>query len=104
VPKAVRQALGLKPGDKVVFEQEGEEICVRPVRAQSMFARYEVSETQGWLPAERLCCERFASSEVMTPNTNDYRSRYKRADGALGSGRRLEFNRTSGLGRGVCAR
>jgi AbrB family looped-hinge helix DNA binding protein len=40
VPKAVRNALGLKPGDKVVFEQEGEEICVRPVRAQSMFARY----------------------------------------------------------------
>lgn len=40
VPKAVRQALGLKPGDKVVFEQEGEEICVRPVRGQSMFARY----------------------------------------------------------------
>ena len=40
VPKAVRHALGLKPGDKVVFEQEGEEICVRPVRAQSMFAKY----------------------------------------------------------------
>ena len=40
VPKAVRHALGLKPGDKVVFEQEGEEICVRPVRVQSMFARY----------------------------------------------------------------
>ena len=35
VPKAVRHALGLKPGDKVVFEQEGEEICVRPVRAKS---------------------------------------------------------------------
>ena len=40
VPKAVRHALGLKPGDKVVFEQAGEDVCVRPVRAQSMFARY----------------------------------------------------------------
>jgi antitoxin PrlF len=40
VPKAVRHALGLRPGDKVVFEQEGGEICVRPVRAQSPFARY----------------------------------------------------------------
>ena len=40
VPKAVRHALGLKPGDKVMFEQDGEEIYVRPVRAQSMFARY----------------------------------------------------------------
>lgn len=40
LPKAVRQALGLKPGDKIVFEQEGEEIYVRPVKAQSMFAKY----------------------------------------------------------------
>ena len=40
VPKAVRHALGLKPGDKVVFEQDGEEICVRPVRSQSVFAKY----------------------------------------------------------------
>jgi antitoxin PrlF len=40
VPKAVRHALGLKPGDKVMFELEGEDVCVRPVRAQSMFARY----------------------------------------------------------------
>ena len=49
--------LGLKPGDKVVFEQEGEEIWVRPVRAQSVFARYRGFGTQGWLPVERLCCE-----------------------------------------------
>ena len=40
LPKAVRHALGLKPGDKVVFEQEGEDVRVRPVRAQSVFARY----------------------------------------------------------------
>jgi bifunctional DNA-binding transcriptional regulator/antitoxin component of YhaV-PrlF toxin-antitoxin module len=32
--------LGLKPGDKVMFELEGEDVFVRPVRAQSMFARY----------------------------------------------------------------
>ena len=40
VPKAVRNALGLRPGDKVVFEQDGEQICVRPVRARSQFARF----------------------------------------------------------------
>ena len=54
VPKAVRHALGLKPGDKVVFEQEGEEICVRPVRAQSMFARYRGIDEQTEYLAGRL--------------------------------------------------
>lgn len=40
VPKALPHALGLKPGDNVVYEQEGEEISLRPVKSQSMFARY----------------------------------------------------------------
>ena len=51
-PKAVRHALGLKPGDKVVFEQEGEEICVRPVRLQSTFAKYRGIGNPG-LPSGR---------------------------------------------------
>ena len=40
VPREVRHALGVKPGDKLVFEQNGEEVCVRPVRKKSAFAKY----------------------------------------------------------------
>ena len=40
VPREVRHALGVKPGDKVVFEQNGKEVSVRPVRSKSVFAKY----------------------------------------------------------------
>ena len=40
VPREVRQALGVNPGDKIVFEQKGKEVSVRPVRSKSVFAKY----------------------------------------------------------------
>ena len=40
VPREVRQALGVNPGDKIVFEQNGQEVSVRPVRSKSVFAKY----------------------------------------------------------------
>ena len=40
VPREVRQALGVKPGDKIVFEQNGKDVSVRPVRSKSVFAKY----------------------------------------------------------------
>jgi AbrB family looped-hinge helix DNA binding protein len=40
LPKDVRHALGVKPGDKVVFERHGEEVHVRPVIQKSVFAKY----------------------------------------------------------------
>ena len=40
VPREVRQALGVAPGDKIVFEQNGKEVLVRPVRSKSVFAKY----------------------------------------------------------------
>jgi antitoxin PrlF len=40
VPREVRQALGVKPGDKIVFEQNGKDISVHPVRSKSVFAKY----------------------------------------------------------------
>lgn len=40
VPREVRQALGVKPGDKIVFEQNGKDVSVRPVRNKSVFAKY----------------------------------------------------------------
>lgn len=40
LPREIRHALGVKPGDKVVFEQVGKEVSVRPVRNKSVFAKY----------------------------------------------------------------
>jgi AbrB family looped-hinge helix DNA binding protein len=40
VPREVRRTLGVKPGDKLVFEQYGDDMRVRPVRKKSVFAKY----------------------------------------------------------------
>ena len=40
IPREVRQALGVRPGDKIVFEQNGKDIFMRPVRSKSVFAKY----------------------------------------------------------------
>jgi AbrB family looped-hinge helix DNA binding protein len=40
IPRAVRQALGLRPGDRLVFEQDETGMRVRPVRSESRFRKY----------------------------------------------------------------
>jgi AbrB family looped-hinge helix DNA binding protein len=40
VPLAVRRALGVQPGDRLLFETEGDGMRVRPVRTRSPFAKY----------------------------------------------------------------
>lgn len=40
VPREIRQALGVNPGDKIVFEQHGKDVSVRPVRSKSVFEKY----------------------------------------------------------------
>lgn len=40
VPRRVRNALGVKPGDSLVFEQSGDNVLVRPLRKKSPFAKY----------------------------------------------------------------
>ena len=52
VPREVRHALGVKPGDKIVFERDGDEVRVRPVREKSVFAKYRGIGNPG-LPAGR---------------------------------------------------
>ena len=52
VPREVRHALGVKPGDKIVFEQKGKEVSVRPVRQKSVFAKYRGIGNPG-LPSGR---------------------------------------------------
>jgi antitoxin PrlF len=40
VPLAVRRALGVQPGDRLLFEADSGGIRVRPVRTRSPFAKY----------------------------------------------------------------
>ncbi len=47
IPLKVRQALGVKEGDKLVFEQNGGEMTVRPEKRESRFAKYQGIGTPG---------------------------------------------------------
>ena len=40
VPLAIRRALGVRAGDMLLFETDEDGIRVRPVRAESPFAKY----------------------------------------------------------------
>lgn len=40
IPREVRRQLGLRTGDKLLFEGDGEVIRVRPMRRRSAFAKY----------------------------------------------------------------
>jgi antitoxin PrlF len=40
IPREVRQMLGVRSGDKLIFENDGGGIRVRPLRSQSTFSKY----------------------------------------------------------------
>jgi AbrB family looped-hinge helix DNA binding protein len=40
VPHEIRRALGVGPGDKLLFEKDGSGVRVRPVRTKSPFEKY----------------------------------------------------------------
>jgi AbrB family looped-hinge helix DNA binding protein len=40
VPREIRRVLGVRPGDRLLFESDDKGIRVRPVRTKSPFERY----------------------------------------------------------------
>jgi len=40
VPHEIRRALGLRPGDSLIFEQDGAAVRVTPVRTESRFEKF----------------------------------------------------------------
>ena len=40
VPREVRQVLGVRSGDKLLFESDDKGVRVRPVRSESAFSKY----------------------------------------------------------------
>ncbi len=47
VPHEIRQALGVRPGDKLLFEKDSSGVRVRPVRGKSPFEKYRGIGTRG---------------------------------------------------------
>lgn len=47
VPLEIRRALGVRPGDKLLFENDGRGVRVRPVRTKSPFEKYRGIGTPG---------------------------------------------------------
>ncbi len=47
VPHEVRRAMGVRPGDKLLFEKQGKGFRVRPVRTESPFEKYRGIGTPG---------------------------------------------------------
>ena len=47
VPRDIRRALGVLPGDRLLFEEAGTEVRVRPVRNKSPFEKYRGIGTPG---------------------------------------------------------
>ena len=53
IPLKIRNALGVKPGDKIVFDQNGDDISVRPVSRENVFEKYRGIGTPGIGPGRR---------------------------------------------------
>jgi AbrB family looped-hinge helix DNA binding protein len=40
VPIEVRRLLGVRAGDRLLFESDGEDVRIKPVRSKNVFAKY----------------------------------------------------------------
>lgn len=57
VPHEIRQALGVRPGDQLLFEKDSHGFRVRPVRAKSPFEKYRGIGTPG-IPRSKKAARR----------------------------------------------
>lgn len=53
VPHEIRRALGVRPGDKLLFEKDGGGVRVRPLRAASPFEKYRGIGSPGIGPGRK---------------------------------------------------
>jgi antitoxin PrlF len=61
IPRDIRRALGVQAGDRVVFETDVAGVRVRPVRTESVFAKYRGTGGPG-LPSGRAAINRWIRS------------------------------------------
>lgn len=54
IPKALREELGIEPGDEVTFWRQGDHVAVRPARdRRPLRGRFEGADLVGVLAVER---------------------------------------------------
>ena len=53
VPREVRRALGVRSGDKLLFESDAQGVRVRPVRSRSAFSKYRGIGNPGVPPGRK---------------------------------------------------
>jgi antitoxin PrlF len=58
IPRDIRRALGVGSGDKLLFEDDGAGVRVRPVRTESPFATYRGVGNPG-IPSGRKAIRRW---------------------------------------------
>jgi len=58
IPRAVRQALGVQAGDRLLFEEDKDGVRVTPIRTTSPFSKYRGIGTPG-IPAGRKGIKRW---------------------------------------------
>ena len=59
IPKGIRDALGIKPGQEVVFERRGDEVILRSAPREPLFARFAHSALTDALLRERSADQSF---------------------------------------------
>ena len=53
VPREVRRVLGVRAGDRLLFESDGKGVRVRPVRSKSAFSTYRAIGNAGIRSGEK---------------------------------------------------
>lgn len=57
VPLRVRNVLGVKAGDKIAFDLDGDEVIVRPVRTRNPFEKFRGAGGTGIGPGRKAVIE-----------------------------------------------
>jgi AbrB family looped-hinge helix DNA binding protein len=52
VPREIRRTLGVRPGDRLLFESDRRDVRIRPLRARSPFEKYPGIANPG-IPSDR---------------------------------------------------
>jgi AbrB family looped-hinge helix DNA binding protein len=59
IPKEIRDVLGIKPGQQVVFERRGDEVILRSAPRRQLLARFAQSDLTDALAQERAADQAF---------------------------------------------
>ena len=58
VPRDIRRALGVRPGDRLLFDSDSNGVRIRPLRAESPFEKYRGIGNPG-IPSGRKAVRRW---------------------------------------------